>query len=201
MLLIEEKRELRISIESNVYKILIGGDSGVGKTTLVRVLSDDMLYYTGKTIGATFGIKKYQLGSYGKEIILQFWDLSGDSRFRHLLPLFAYGADILLLAFDISNVKTLKSLYKWYLFLIRATGRVPVILVGTKVDINSRAPMRKINKFRKNLPIASVIFTSALKNINIDKLLKAIIANIILRGKVPKVRVTKVYPLSNIGRK
>lgn len=201
MLLIEEKRELRISIESNVYKILIGGDSGVGKTTLVRVLSDDMLYYTGKTIGATFGIKRYQLGSYGKEIILQFWDLSGDSRFRHLLPLFAYGADILLLAFDLSDTKTLKSLYKWYLFLIRATGKVPVIVVGTKLDINSKPPMRKINKFRKGLPIATVVLTSALKNININKLLKAIIGNIILRRKVPKATVTKAYSLDSIGRK
>ncbi|MGQ4832356.1 MAG: Rab family GTPase [Candidatus Asgardarchaeia archaeon] len=160
--------------DRKIVKVLVCGDSGVGKTELVKALSDDILDYGGSTIGANFGIKRLHDEDNSKNIVFQFWDLSGDARFWHIFPLLAYGADLILYVFDLTSQKTLDHVKDWYQFFVRFVGQVPNILVGNKLDLRESNP--NLDKVKEIIKPMSVVFTSAVKNINIEQLYKSIIS-------------------------
>ena len=87
-----------------VFKILVGGDGAVGKTTLLRKYVDGTFDESSiATVGVDFFIKQVVYENIGS-CTLQIWDLGGQERFRHLLESFIMGAKGALLLFDLTRM-------------------------------------------------------------------------------------------------
>lgn len=116
------------------YKILLVGDSGVGKSSVMGRYADnkfDELYVP--TIGVDYKIRTIVLK--GKVYKLQIWDLSGQDRFRSIVSSYYRGADGIFLMYDVTNNESFISLRKWLDEINNfVSDRVQVILVGNKVD-------------------------------------------------------------------
>jgi small GTP-binding protein len=81
------------------YKIVIIGDSGVGKTCFMyRLIKKDFLEITNSTIGAAYF--KENINYKDKSFTLDYWDTAGQERFRALLPIYFRGVNILLIVID-----------------------------------------------------------------------------------------------------
>ncbi|MFW9947666.1 MAG: Rab family GTPase [Candidatus Odinarchaeota archaeon] len=117
-----------------IFKIVIFGDAGSGKTALTkRFMTNLFLPDTQMTIGVDFIVKNINVE--GKEVKLQIWDFGGEERFRFLLPKYIRGASGGILMYDITDYTSLFHAEDW-LSVIRKTGEVfPIILVGGKNDL------------------------------------------------------------------
>lgn len=118
-----------------IWKVLIGGEGGVGKTTILhRFISNEFVENMNMTIGVQFHIQTIQ--HHGKNIQVILWDLGGQERFRFLQPEYCKGAVGAFALFDMSRIETLKSTVEWVdLFRKSASKDIPIMLVGTKRDV------------------------------------------------------------------
>jgi small GTP-binding protein len=118
-----------------VFKILVGGDGAVGKTTLLRKYVDGRFDESSiATVGVDFFIKKVIYENLGS-CTLQIWDLGGQERFRHLLESFIMGAKGALLLFDLTKMPKIDSILSWVNIVRMHEFDLPIILVGTKLDL------------------------------------------------------------------
>ncbi|CAB3405600.1 unnamed protein product [Caenorhabditis bovis] len=125
-----------------LLKVIILGDSGVGKTSLMNQYVNRRFSNQYKaTIGADFLTRDVQIDD--RTVTLQIWDTAGQERFQSLGVAFYRGADCCVLAFDVTNAASFKSLDSWRdEFLIQASPRdpehFPFVLLGNKVDLESQ---------------------------------------------------------------
>ena len=106
-------------------KLLLIGDSGVGKSCcLLRFSEDSFTPSFITTIGIDFKIRTIELD--GKRVKLQIWDTAGQERFQSLGVAFYRGADCCVLVYDVNNNKSFEALDSWRdEFLIQASPRDP----------------------------------------------------------------------------
>ena len=119
-------------------KVVVCGDFAVGKTSLVRsFLSDEMNALEGykPTIGVDIGRKALEIGS--KKIILRIWDLSGQKTFKQARNQFYKRSDGCILVFDVTRRNSFEHLTSWLEEMWEQTGKIPVILVGNKIDLKT----------------------------------------------------------------
>jgi len=124
-----------------LFKICIFGDGGVGKTTLLnRYLTGLFKDDSGITIGVDFHLKKLEIE--GKKLSLQIWDFAGEDRFRFLLPSYIMGSSGGIFMYDITRYSSLKNFQEWLDVVDKGSigepERIPVIMVGSKLDLNER---------------------------------------------------------------
>jgi len=93
-------------------KVIIVGDSGVGKTNLLTKYCDNEFEdaYVA-TIGIDFKLKMVKLGH--TNIKLQIWDTAGQERFRNITQTYFRGANAIILAYEINNRKSFNSINTW----------------------------------------------------------------------------------------
>ncbi|CAG9332337.1 unnamed protein product [Blepharisma stoltei] len=119
-------------------KIIILGDSGVGKTSLLnRFVETKFTQLYRATIGADFLMKEIEVE--GQTVNLQLWDTAGQERFQSLGMSFYRGADCCLLVYDMTNQKTFESLGSWKDEFLKAScpddpKTFPFIVIGNKCD-------------------------------------------------------------------
>ena len=130
-----------MSQRRNFLKIVILGDSGVGKTTLLQqYVHQKASANTKPTIGADFSKKEIQID--GQVVSLQIWDTAGQEKFQSLGFAFYRGADCCALTFDLTNPASFDALNKWKEgFIDNAQPddpkTFPFVLLGNKVDRES----------------------------------------------------------------
>ncbi|CAL8070440.1 unnamed protein product [Calicophoron daubneyi] len=118
------------------FKILIIGDSSVGKSSLlVRYMTDTFEPRIPATIGVDYKVKVVRV-SDGTMVKLSMWDTAGQERFRTLTPNFYRGANGAVIVFDVSNRETFDNLSKWMeeLKTFSNSQSVSCLLVGNKID-------------------------------------------------------------------
>lgn len=119
-----------------VFKILVAGDGGVGKTTLLRRYIDGIFdESTIQTVGVDFFIKELQLEDLNASCTLQLWDLGGQERFRHMLESFVMGARGALLLFDLTNMPEIEGMLNWVNIVRSHDINLPILFIGTKLDL------------------------------------------------------------------
>ncbi|KAJ1799596.1 GTP-binding protein [Coemansia sp. RSA 2399] len=153
-----------------LMKLLLIGDSGVGKSCLLLRFSDDQFtpsFIT--TIGIDFKIRTIELD--GKRIKLQIWDTAGQERFRTITTAYYRGAMGILLVYDVTDERSFNNIENWYMNVEQhASEGVNKILIGNKCDIEERRVVSKdmgqalANKF--NVKFKE---TSAKSNINVEE--------------------------------
>jgi small GTP-binding protein len=118
-----------------LIKILIIGDSRVGKTNLVARFTRDQFNPNSKsTIGVEFAITTLEIE--GKTVRAQIWDTAGQERYRAVTSAFYHGAIGALLLYDVSTSLSFQSLSHWMQELREnADCNIAVMLVGNKCDL------------------------------------------------------------------
>jgi len=118
-----------------LIKLLLIGDSGVGKSCLLLRFSDDSFtpsFIT--TIGIDFKIRTIELE--GKRIKLQIWDTAGQERFRTITTAYYRGAMGILLVYDVTDDKSFQNIRNWIRNIEQhASENVNKILIGNKCDL------------------------------------------------------------------
>jgi len=118
-----------------LIKLLLIGDSGVGKSCLLLRFSDDSFtpsFIT--TIGIDFKIRTIELD--GKKIKLQIWDTAGQERFRTITTAYYRGAMGILLVYDVTDEKTFANIRNWIRNIEQhAADTVNKMLIGNKCDM------------------------------------------------------------------
>jgi small GTP-binding protein len=120
------------------FKVSICGDTGVGKTTLLdgEGASTYARASGDTTVGINFRVKFYEVE--GKTYRVQFWDCPGAERYMKLTSRYCAGSAGAILVFDINNRATFEHLEEW-IRQVEKNGPILKVLVGNKVDDNSRA--------------------------------------------------------------
>ena len=164
-----------------LVKILIIGDSGVGKSSIMLRYSDDQyIDQSIPTIGVDFKIRTINLDD--KIYKLQIWDTAGQERFRTITSSYYRGAQGIIIVYDISNVDTFKNVKMWITECERyAATNVKIIIVGNKSDIseNNRQVQYSTGLDFANCYGYKFLETSAKTGNTIDKTFRVIIDEII----------------------
>ncbi|KAF9123841.1 hypothetical protein BGW39_008643 [Mortierella sp. 14UC] len=119
-----------------LFKIVLIGDSGVGKSNLLsRFTRGDFNLESKSTIGVDFGARTVQVED-GKMIKAQIWDTAGQERYRAITSAYYRGAVGALLLYDITQHGTYESVSRW-LSEVRehADPNIIVMMVGNKSDL------------------------------------------------------------------
>jgi len=120
-----------------MYKILLLGDSSVGKTCILTRYSDNTFQEDHlATIGLDFKKKDVNLDN-GKTVKVQIWDTAGQDRFKSITKNYYKGAHGIILIYDVTTRKTFDNVRKWIdTIKEEVSDKVNVILVGNKIDNN-----------------------------------------------------------------
>jgi len=152
-----------------LFKLLLIGDSGVGKSCLLLRFADDT--YTESyisTIGVDFKIRTIELD--GKTIKLQIWDTAGQERFRTITSSYYRGAHGIIVVYDITDAQTFASVKQWLSEIERfACENVNRLLVGNKCDMKDKRKVESATakEFADSLGIP-FIETSAKNALNVE---------------------------------
>lgn len=121
-----------------LIKLLLIGDSGVGKSCLLlRFCEDQFTPSFITTIGIDFKIRTIDLD--GKKVKLQVWDTAGQERFKTITTAYYRGAMGILLVYDVCDEKSFNNIRSWYANVQQhASENVVLILVGNKSDMTDK---------------------------------------------------------------
>jgi small GTP-binding protein len=163
-----------------IFKVLLLGDSSVGKTCFLLRFSDDTFTDNHiSTIGLDYRLK---MVSVNNEAIvkLQIWDTAGQDRFRAITKNYYKGAHGIILLYDVTNPSTFNNIKNWIAQIKDNTSdKVQICLVGNKCDIEEQ---RKI-PYDEGAKLASenglkFFETSAKNNLNVEETFKFLIEEI-----------------------
>ena len=116
-----------------LFKIVIVGDGGVGKSTMIQRLTTGQFIPQKITIGTD--LATYDIDIDNINIRLQIWDFAGERRFRLFLPNYSRGATGCLLCYDITRRTSFDSLDEWFKIVNENAINPVFILVGEKLDL------------------------------------------------------------------
>ena len=176
-----------------VFKILILGDSGTGKTCLVR-RSVHAFFTEGyrSTIGVDFSLKVLPW-SEDVEIRLQMWDLAGQDRFSHLSRLYFSKAAGALLVCDQGNQKTLEGMVRWKKELDSKVGltaviNIPTVILANKEDLrsgdNNSQEDLEMEELARDLGVSSWTRTSAKTGSGVEEGIRSLVWQILDREQI-----------------
>lgn len=129
-------------------KIILVGDSKVGKTTFFNLLQNNRNFQTISTIGVDYTILHYKVN--GKKIKIIVWDTAGQDRFNSIIRSYFRNICGVILMYDLTNIDTLHSLEKWLTLINyenKCTHHHPILLVGNKKDKKIKDDDLKISTF------------------------------------------------------
>jgi len=170
-----------------LYKIIIIGDSNVGKSNILSRYTKDQFQGNSKaTVGVELGTKFVKVEGVGAK--LQIWDTAGQERYRSLTSSYYKGCHGCFIVYDITNEQSFESINTWYEQAVKEAGKeVSIILVGNKCDLeNERKVSKEKGEEKARTMNASFFETSALSKVNIDDIFKEIVNNIYQRTKGQK---------------
>ena len=152
-------------------KVVLLGDSGVGKSSLVlRFVTDTFKPYSDSTIGASYMTKLINFENKAYKYMI--WDTAGQEKYHSLAPMYYRNTQIAIIVYDITQKHTFLTVKKWIKELQqKGPPDVLIAIVGNKQDLEDRRKVsyNQVKAYADEIN-AFFIETSAKKNININEL-------------------------------
>lgn len=185
----DEKQDKSIKY---VYKIILVGNSSVGKSSIVSVYTNKFFNENeSHTIGVSYGTKKIEIEKNNKKEHAKvcLWDTAGQERFFSIIKLYFKGISAVCCVYDESNLNSLRDCERWFTetmqnIEMKSDGSVPpIVLVGNKTD--KCIEMSNFEKKEREHLIQTYVekynvkhfLCSAKKNENIDEIFNYLIEN------------------------
>jgi len=168
-------------------KLIIIGDSGSGKTSIInRLTYNEFIDTYEPTIGVDFKVLKKQtkLG----EVRIMLWDTTGQERFNSIVSSYFRGSDGVLLCFALNDKESFENLNKWLdMIKINCQPKTSIILLGTKSDLTNKIDHKNIIAYASQNEIDYFTCSSKLdKSEQIDKIIDALISCCLKNKKIVK---------------
>ena len=148
----EEKKEI---------KVILVGDSGVGKKSLYTSIGLNFRENDDSTNTSSFFNKQFIIND--KKYYINLWDTAGQKKYINITKLFFKGAEIVILVYDISNLETFNSLEFWYETCEETIDTEHIYgIIGNKIDLlaQEEANDEKVKEFSQKIK-AKFQYTSA----------------------------------------
>jgi small GTP-binding protein len=168
-----------------MFKLLIVGESGVGKTCLLlrfadNLFEDDFL----STIGVDFKVK--EIVSDGKRIKLQIWDSAGQERFRNITSSYYRNCSGIIIVYDVTRKDSFDKVTDWITEVRKFVPSVPLIVVGNKCDREDRQVSTEEGQALGEAQGLIFLETSAKANTNIENAFQELSKKLVeLEGNKP----------------
>jgi small GTP-binding protein len=121
-------------ITQYIFKAIAIGDGAVGKTSIVRrYVHDQFDPKYKKTIGVAHAVKRLDIED--TRVALTIWDTGGQELFNVVRPQYYRGSHGALVVYDVTSKESFSSLDKWFQDLYDQCGKIPIILIGNKIDL------------------------------------------------------------------
>jgi len=160
-------------------KILLLGDSSVGKTSiLLRYVDSKFQDAQMSTFGIEYKMKTIEINN--RNVILRIWDTSGQERYRSITKNFYRNTNGIAYVFDITNRGSFENIKRWLIDSQELDDKVKKILVGNKIDLENDRKIDKqiIEKFAEKKGM-KYYETSAKEGTNIDTVFKELAEEIL----------------------
>ena len=171
-----------------IFKVLLLGNSNVGKSSLFLRFVDDIWNDTFvPTIGVDFKIKTFDIDE--KKIKMQIWDTAGQERFKNIIASYYRGAHGILLIYDVTDKDSFKNLSNWIIEIEKnANKNVLKLLIGNKTDLEDK----RVITYNQGKEFADgyglkYIETSAKKNLNVNEAFETLGRELILHSEDKKI--------------
>eukprot|EP00879_Flechtneria_rotunda_P007481 GHRR01007848.1.p1 GENE.GHRR01007848.1~~GHRR01007848.1.p1 ORF type:complete len:248 (+),score=68.21 GHRR01007848.1:144-887(+) len=169
--------ELAMLANSKRVKVILLGDSAVGKSKLVeRFLQNDYKPHQLSTYALTLYQYTYKAPD-GTPIPVDLWDTAGQERFNSMHASYYYKAHACIMVFDVTRKVTYKNLERWYGELQQHAKGVPTLVVANKIDVDLQVTQKSFKFAEKyGLPF---FFVSASDGTNVVRIFhKAILEGV-----------------------
>ncbi|XP_032090362.1 ras-related protein Rab-13 [Thamnophis elegans] len=176
----------------HLFKLLLIGDSGVGKTCLIIRFSEDSFSGTYiSTIGIDFKIRTVEVE--GKRIKLQVWDTAGQERFKTITTAYYRGAMGIILVYDITDDKSFENIQNWMKSIKEnASAGVERLLLGNKCDMEMKRKVSR-DQAEKLCREHGIRFfeTSAKSSLNVEEAFNTLARDILLKSVKKSAQLPK----------
>ncbi|KAB1208564.1 Ras-related protein RABA2a [Morella rubra] len=162
-----------------LFKVVLIGDSGVGKSNLLsRFTRNEFCLESKSTIGVEFATRTLQVE--GRTVKAQIWDTAGQERYRAITSAYYRGALGALLVYDVTKPTTFENVSRWLKELRdHADANIVIMLIGNKTDLKHlRAVATEDAQGYAEKEGLSFIETSALEATNVEKAFQTILSEI-----------------------
>ena len=160
-----------LSNQDHLFKLIIIGDTGVGKSCLLsRVMDNDFKEEHNVTIGVEFG--SFVIKVDGKIVKLQIWDTAGQESFRSITRIFYRGAHCVFLTYDVTRDDTFLDVVDWLKEAKQHSNPdILLYLIGNQADLEDDRQVTRDRaiEFQKNSKIDAFFETSAKTGINVEE--------------------------------
>lgn len=130
----------------HLFKFVIVGNQGAGKSSLFIRFSDDTFVENYlATIGVDFRFKTLEVD--GLQCKLQIWDTAGQERFRTITSAYYKGSHAVIIVYDINNLETFQEIEGYWINEVKtnADKDIQIVLVGTKSDLERHVPQEAVS--------------------------------------------------------
>jgi small GTP-binding protein len=123
-----------------MFKVIVLGDSGVGKSSIVVRFADDSFNTSHiSTIGVDFKIRTVDVDD--KRVKLQIWDTAGQERFRTIVNSYYRNCHVIIIVFDLTDKRSFRSANLWHREAehhVPDSRKVKIVIVGNKADLKNK---------------------------------------------------------------
>jgi len=130
----EQSKTPQNSKRPKSQKIVLIGDSNVGKTSIIDQFIENKFGETKPSIGALHKLKTIK-NSTGEEIQLDIWDTAGQEKFKSIVPMYYKGSKGIIIVYDITSKESFEGAKKWIQDVEANNNSAILILVGNKTDL------------------------------------------------------------------
>ena len=156
--------------EDYKLKIVIVGDSGVGKTNLIRrFIANEFNINSKATVGVEFSSKAFKIND--KIFKIEMWDTAGQERYKSMTAAYYKGAKGALIVYDTTNARSFENVEKWLSEIKEKSSKdIKLIIIGNKIDLKESKAVTTEQALSKAKELGSPLMeTSALDSTNVKE--------------------------------
>jgi len=135
---VDKLQKIKIKSGEYAFKLILGGEGGVGKTSMVHRFVEDSFQTDYKsTIGTSIMKKECEFKGLESKVRFVIWDLAGQAQFKRVRQTYVANAEAGILVYDVTRKETLESLENWFKEIKSVSQTISMILVGNKIDLEN----------------------------------------------------------------